>query len=408
MKHIAPPSFQSTRSPARFKLRILAWLFCALPFYPGSQAAENWMLSTPEPLPSPINLLNTFSGSPCLSADGRTLYFCSDRPGGYGKWDLWVATRSGRNHSWSEPVNLGPDVNTAAAEVMPSISADGLTLLFGDGNPFNWRARNGSPSNYQIWMTTRATPQSPWQPAVELPPPVGSSHLDDYPHLTADGLSLYFTSARPDSYGLNVAQRTSPTGPWTVVKNLGAAINSAGSWNAFPWLSTDGLRLIYQSDRSGGRGGFDLWMSTRTSTSAAWPAPINLGSLVNSGYYDVSPCVSADFPALGSELLFSRNDFNGWNSRFRILRSVVIPNITLLRSPSLNGPWNPIPASFVSVSADTIVAQSSDTSAPQSFYRLKLLSETTNVQILSAEKSNNTFKIQFQWSQGLLPQKTAD
>jgi hypothetical protein len=120
-------------------------------------------------------------------------------------------------------------VNTAAAEVMPSISADGLTLFFGDGNPFQWPARNGTANDYQIWMTTRTTLQSPWGQPVELGPPVGSAYLDDYPHLTADGLSLYFTSARPEVFGLNIAQRTSPSGTWLTVTNLGSAINVPGT-----------------------------------------------------------------------------------------------------------------------------------------------------------------------------------
>ncbi len=107
-------------------------------------AAEDWMLSTAVLLPSPINLPNTFSGAPCVSADGRTLYFTSERPGGYGKWDLWVTQRNSPDDKRGDPVNLGPEVNTAAAEVMPSISADGLTLFFGDGNPFRRRARNGA------------------------------------------------------------------------------------------------------------------------------------------------------------------------------------------------------------------------------------------------------------------------
>ena len=82
---------------------------------------------------------------------------------------------------------------------------------------------------------------------------MGSAYIDDYPHLTPDGLSLYFASSRPESFGLNVAQRASPSGPWLTVTNLGSAINSPGTWNAFPWISADGLRLIYQSDRSGAR-----------------------------------------------------------------------------------------------------------------------------------------------------------
>lgn len=399
MRRITDLPSQLGGSRSRYAVRLLATVLLSGGTAGGLHAAENWMLSTAEPLPSPINLPNTFSGAPCLSADGLTLYFSSDRPGGYGRWDLWVAERSMPDGEWNDPVNLGPEVNTAAAEVMPTISADGLTLLFGDGNPFSWRARNGTANNYQIWMTTRATRQSPWAPPVELGPPVGSAQLDDYPHLTTDGLSLYFASARPESFGLNVARRTAPGEPWLSVSNLGSAINVPGTWNAFPWLTADDLHLIYQSDRSGGRGGNDLWMSTRASASAEWPAPVNLGGQVNSGFYDVSPCVSADFPAIGSSLLFSRNDSNGWNSRFKIYRSVAIPNVSLLRATSLDGPWNPVNASFAPSSDNTIFAEGPfDAAAPQSFYRVRRNGEIGSVRLLSADKSGSKFRVQFQWA----------
>jgi hypothetical protein len=378
---------------------LLAVVLFAVGLATPSQADENWMLSTAEPLASPINLPNTFSGAPCLAADGRTLYFSSDRPGGYGKWDLWMAERSSPDGEWGEPVNLGPEVNTAAAEVMPSISADGLTLFFGDGNPFSWRARNGTTDDYQVLMTTRVTLQSPWSKPVELGPPVGSRYIDDYPHLTADSLSLYFTSSRPDSFGLNVAQRTSTSGPWLSVTNLGRAINAPGTWNAFPWLSSDGLRLIYQSDRPGGRGGYDLWMSARPSISATWPTPVNLGRQVNSGFYDVSPSVSADFPAVGSEFLFCRNDVNTWNMRFKIYRAVVIPNVSLLRSTSLNGPWDIVNALLSPVSGDTMVAEGPfDPTSSQSFYRVQMIGENGSLQLLSAEKSAAKYRVRFQWA----------
>jgi hypothetical protein len=255
MKHTTISSSGLSMRQCRYLLHVVAVALLVGGGPAGSHAAENWMLSTAVLLPSPINLPDTFSGAPSLSPDGRTLYFTSDRPGGYGKWDLWVSQRNSPEEEWGDPVNLGPEVNTAAAEVMPSISADGLTLFFGDGNPFSWRARNGTANDYQVWMTTRATLQSPWEIPVELGPPVDSLYLDDYPHLTTDGLSLYFASARPELFGLNVARRTSPNGPWLSVSNLGSAINLPGTWNAFPWLTPDGLRLIYQSDRPGGMWG---------------------------------------------------------------------------------------------------------------------------------------------------------
>jgi hypothetical protein len=159
-------------------------------------AAENWMFATPQALPSPINLSNYFQGTAWLSADGRTLYFCSDRPGGQGEIDLWVAERNTVDEAWNTPTNLGTPVNTLRAELGPSVSADGLTLFFMDGNPFAVSPRTGGPGNYQIWTSTRATKQSPWTIPVDLKAPVGSTFVESYPHLSSDGLSLYFTSAR--------------------------------------------------------------------------------------------------------------------------------------------------------------------------------------------------------------------
>lgn len=357
------------------------------------------MFSTPEPLPSPINLSNTLSATPWLSADGLTLYFASDRPGGYGKFDLWVATRNSANDNWGEPANLGSNVNTSAPEAMPCLSSDGLTLYFGDGNPFGWPPRNGTPGNFQIWTATRATQQSPWNIPTEVGAPVGTTSAESYPHLSRDGLSLYFASTRSSPYGLHVAHRATPTAPWLTPTNLGPTINQ-GPWTGFPFLSSNALHLLFYSDRVGGRGGYDLWMSTRATVTSQWSAPVNLGSQVNSAFYEISPCVSADFPAIGSSLLFARNDANAWNSRFKIYRAVVIPNVSLLRSPSLYGPWNPVDASFVPLSNDTILAEGAvDPQSPQLFYRIRINSGTGSARILSAERAGSNLRLRFQWAQ---------
>jgi hypothetical protein len=397
MRLTTSPSTRLGAHACRYAPHVLALLLTACGTPDQADAAENWMLSTPQLLPSPINLSNSLSATPWLSADGSTLYFASDRPGGYGKFDLWVATRDSAKDNWGEPVNLGPNVNTAAPEAMPCLSSDGLTLYFGDGNPFNWIPRNGMPGNFQIWTATRATQQSPWNVPTELGPPVGTTSAESYPHISRDGLSLYFTSTRSSPFGLHVAHRATPTAPWLTPTNLGSTFNQ-GPWTGFPFLSSNALHLLCYSDRVGGLGGHDLWISTRSTVTNAWPAPVNLGPQVNSAFYEVSPCVSADFPALGSSLLFARNDINGWNSRFKIYRAVVIPSLSLLRSSSLEGPWNPVDASFVPLSEDTIQAElSSDPRSSLSFFRLTMAGNTGSVRIMSAEKAGNRFRVRFQW-----------
>ena len=79
---------------------------------------------------------------PCLSADGLTLFFDSDRPGGYGNSDLWATSRTATSEPWGEAVNLGPIVNSPADETIAHISADGSTLYFGSNRPGGYGGRD--------------------------------------------------------------------------------------------------------------------------------------------------------------------------------------------------------------------------------------------------------------------------
>ncbi|MHC4146425.1 MAG: TolB family protein, partial [Planctomycetota bacterium] len=153
---------------------------------------------------TPMNLgptVNTSSsdGALCMSADGLSLYFSSKRPGGYGNYDLWMSTRTTTKDDWSAPENLGPTVNSSADENFPSISADGLQLYFADEDI----ARPGGYGNADIWLTTRATKSGPWGSPMNLGPTVNSWANDGYAgqSISADGLSLYFTSNRPGGLG---------------------------------------------------------------------------------------------------------------------------------------------------------------------------------------------------------------
>ncbi len=71
---------------------------------------------------------------PALSPDGSTLYFVSDMKGGFGSKDLYSVTRTGDGNSWSEPVNLGPDINTSGDELFPFVRDDGSLYFASDGH----------------------------------------------------------------------------------------------------------------------------------------------------------------------------------------------------------------------------------------------------------------------------------
>ncbi|MCJ7674631.1 MAG: hypothetical protein MUO33_05705, partial [Sedimentisphaerales bacterium] len=148
---------------------------------------------------TPVNLgpnINSSSddGASRISADGLSLYFNSDRPGGYGYYDLYVAARENADEEWGPPANLGPMVNSPSLEVTPCISADGLELYFTSN-------RTGGYGLSDLWVTRRATLSDVWGPPVNLGPTVNSSSPDYYPNVSSDGLSLYFASTRPGGYG---------------------------------------------------------------------------------------------------------------------------------------------------------------------------------------------------------------
>jgi hypothetical protein len=211
---------------------------------------------------TPVNLGPTVNSSShdlssSISADGLSLYYGSWRAG-YGKNDLWVTRRATTNDPWKPPVNLGPTVNSSSEDWSPSISTDGLTLFFGSDRP-------GGLGNWDIWVTTRATKDDDWSAPVNLGPTVNSSALDYGPSISADGLTLFFTSVRPGGYGsgdLWVTTRATTEDDWGTPVNLGPIVNSLAA-EGIPSISADG-REIYFSDgtapRPGGLGGGgDIW-----------------------------------------------------------------------------------------------------------------------------------------------------
>jgi RNA polymerase sigma factor (sigma-70 family) len=80
------------------------------------------------PLPSTIN--TGYASTPSISADGLTLFFSSNRPGGFGNWDIWATNRPNYDAPWGQPFNLGTVINGPLFEHQPSLSSDGTTFYF--------------------------------------------------------------------------------------------------------------------------------------------------------------------------------------------------------------------------------------------------------------------------------------
>jgi outer membrane protein OmpA-like peptidoglycan-associated protein len=165
----------------------------------------------PWSIPSNLGLRVNGTGwdsEPCISADGSILYFSSDRPGGFGNRDIWVCKRRS-DGTWDTPVNAGETINTPFDEVTPWVSPDGQSLFF---------SSNGRP---------------------------GLGGFDIFAATTVAGV--------------------------TVVNHLGTPINSSNDDIAMS-LSADGKHAFMASNRSGGRGGFDLYQVT--------PVPVTVDPLM--------------------------------------------------------------------------------------------------------------------------------
>jgi len=117
-----------------FKIKIVFFGIIAGILADGGILYADFVFGTPTNLGPTVN--SSYNDSaPSLSAEGLLLFFESDRPGGSGNWDLWVATRQTAFEPFGPPVNLGPTVNSPYSDRAPSISADGLALYLSSTRP---------------------------------------------------------------------------------------------------------------------------------------------------------------------------------------------------------------------------------------------------------------------------------
>jgi len=256
--------------------------------------------STPVNLGPLVNSPFSESG-PAISKDGLSLYFASTRPGGFGNADLYVARRESCELPWDLPVNLGPVINTASFELTPALSRDERHLFF-----VSPRASGLA----DIWVSYRADVHDDfgWQPPVLLGPAINTAtSIDSKPSYFESrkrGLpQLFFHSNRPGGLGGHDIYVADAFGPAVLIQELNTPQNDQGAT-----ISRDGLEMYFQSDRPGGLGATDLWVSVRGSVFDPWSPPRNLGDVVNSASDDQIAGISAD----GETLFFTSNRPGGF------------------------------------------------------------------------------------------------
>jgi WD40-like Beta Propeller Repeat len=246
--------------------------------------------------------LNTpvMDGCPIQSPQSLSLYLASNRPGGLGGLDIWVAHRESTDAPFGAPVNLGAPVNSAADDFCP-------TPVRGGGLFFVSRRTTAESCGLGDIYFARLNPVHGWVAPEHLAcaPEGPNSSLDEMgpSYVEIDGQALvYFSSSSASVPGdIYVSERLADAsfGPAAPV----SALNSAGN-DIQPNVRKDGREIVFSSNHShpGAQGGQDLYVSTRESIDDAWSAPVNLGAAVNTGAAETRPSLSWD----ARTLLFGR------------------------------------------------------------------------------------------------------
>lgn len=248
----------------------------------------------------PVNLgpvVNSSAGdqNATLSSDGLSLYFVSNRPGGLGGTDIWVSRRACDGCPWEAPDNLGPPVNTSDADGSPSLSTDGHLLFFFNSD------RPGGFGGPDIYMSRRTNTNDDfgWGSPVNLGADVNTAGFEGgtrYAQNPEQGdANLYFNRASApaflaDLYIVRVTRDGATFGPAVPVSELN---DPTASDNA-PSVRADGREIYFGSTRSGSLGLTDLWVATRRSVHEPWSPPENLGAPLNTAVVDQQPGLSPD------------------------------------------------------------------------------------------------------------------
>ena len=226
--------------------------------------------------------------SPVFTADESTLIFTTKRKGSTGDKttedgqyfeDIYLSQRKS-DTSWSEPVSISQNINTSGHEASIGLSVDGQELFIykDESNMVNEKDGNiyYSKIDGDIWRTP-----------VKLGPTINTKYNENHASISADGMELYFTSDRPGGFGgmdIYISKKL-PNGNWGEAQNLGPAINTAED-EIGPFIHPDGVTVFFSSKAHKCMGGFDIFFSSKNE-EGEWDEPTNIGYPINTPSDDV-------------------------------------------------------------------------------------------------------------------------
>ena len=220
-----------------------------------------------------------------------------------------------------EPKELPKTINKFKFQSHPQLTADGEQMIF------SVRAGMGLQFDEQIAIVTKK--DTTWGIPRNISDSINTQRNEGFASITADGKTIVFTSCdRPDGIGrcdLYISKKTGDH--WGQAKNMGEIVNSP-AWESGPAITADGSKIYFSSDRKGGMGEKDLWM-TQKDDKGSWTTPVNLGNTVNTKYSEVTPFIHADghtlffasdgHPGLGGyDIFYSKNLTGTWTRPFNL------------------------------------------------------------------------------------------
>jgi outer membrane protein OmpA-like peptidoglycan-associated protein len=228
-------------------------------FYTSSMGIQGF--SAAMPLSDTLNFAAK-KGSMSLSADLQTLYYAADyAEQGYGRYDIYKVQRS--PWGWSKPKNLGQSINSDFWESAPSIAPDGNSIYFASNRP-------GGYGGIDIYVAYK-NEKGYWEDAINLGPSINTKGDDQTPFIHADNQSLYFSSNGRVGFGgsdIYVA-RKKIDGNWTTPVNLGYPINTYDNEGSIA-VASNGVTAYIASDRSDSRGELDIYKISLAENTRAY------------------------------------------------------------------------------------------------------------------------------------------
>ena len=206
--------------------------------------------SKAHPLSDDLNIEEK-KGSMSLTQDLNTLYYAADyNQKGYGRYDIYKVTKT--KNGWSEPKNVGKNINSDYWDSAPSIAPDNQALYFCSNRP-------GGYGGIDIYVAYK-NEKGYWEEAVNMGPTINTAGDEQAPFIHADNKTLYFSSnGWPGFGGADLfLSRKKIDGTWSSPINLGYPINSFDNEGSIA-VSGGGIEAYIASDRADSRGSLDIY-----------------------------------------------------------------------------------------------------------------------------------------------------